>query len=137
MASPARASRSSPATRRSRSQPRRPCRARCRSRPGSAWLRAARADRCRCGGTAYRAYQPAVGREVAIKVIRADLANDPGFIRRFQAEAQVVATLEHPHIVPLYDYWREPDAAYLVMRLMRGGAWPPSSNAARSPPRRR
>ena len=72
-------------------------------------------------GAAYRAYQPAVGREVAIKVIRPDLANDPAFIRRFQAEAQVVATLEHPHIVPLYDYWREPDAAYLVMRLMRGG----------------
>jgi ABC-type glycerol-3-phosphate transport system substrate-binding protein/tRNA A-37 threonylcarbamoyl transferase component Bud32 len=57
---------------------------------------------------------------VAIKVIRADLANDPGFIRRFQTEAQVVATLEHPHIVPLYDYWREPDAAYLVTRLMSG-----------------
>ena len=72
------------------------------------------------GGMVFRAYQPAVGREVAIKVIRADLANDPGFIRRFQTEAQVVATLEHPHIVPLYDYWREPDAAYLVTRLMRG-----------------
>ena len=73
-------------------------------------------------GVAYRAYQPAVGREVAIKVIRPELANDPDFIRRFQAEAQLVARLEHPHIVPLYDYWREPDAAYLVMRLMRGGS---------------
>lgn len=73
-------------------------------------------------GAAYRAYQPAVGREVAIKVIRPDLANDPTFIRRFQAEAEVIATLEHPHIVPLYDYWREPNAAYLVMRLMRGGS---------------
>jgi DNA-binding SARP family transcriptional activator/ABC-type glycerol-3-phosphate transport system substrate-binding protein/tRNA A-37 threonylcarbamoyl transferase component Bud32 len=72
------------------------------------------------GGAVFRAYQPAVGREVAIKVIRADLANDPGFIRRFQTEAQIVATLEHPHIVPLYDYWREPDAAYLVTRLMSG-----------------
>jgi DNA-binding SARP family transcriptional activator/ABC-type glycerol-3-phosphate transport system substrate-binding protein/tRNA A-37 threonylcarbamoyl transferase component Bud32 len=72
------------------------------------------------GGVVFRAYQPAVGREVAIKVIRADLANDPGFIRRFQTEAQVVATLEHPHIVPLYDYWREPDAAYFVTRLMSG-----------------
>lgn len=72
------------------------------------------------GGKIFRAYQPAVGREVAVKVIRAHLANDPGFIRRFQSEAQVIATLEHPHIVPLYDYWREPDAAYLVTRLMRG-----------------
>ena len=75
-----------------------------------------------CGRRSYRAYQPAVGREVAIKVIRPDLANDPTFIRRFQAEAEVIATLEHPHIVPLYDYWREPNAAYLVMRLMRGGS---------------
>ena len=73
-------------------------------------------------GVAYRAYQPAVGREVAIKVIRPELANDPNFIRRFEAEAQLVARLEHPHIVPLYDYWREPDAAYLVMRLMKGGS---------------
>ena len=69
----------------------------------------------------YRAFQPAVGREVAIKVIRPELANDPDFIRRFQADAQSVARLEHPHIVPLYDYWREPDAAYLVMRLIKGG----------------
>jgi DNA-binding SARP family transcriptional activator/ABC-type glycerol-3-phosphate transport system substrate-binding protein/tRNA A-37 threonylcarbamoyl transferase component Bud32 len=71
---------------------------------------------------AYRAYQPAVGREVAIKVVRPAIANDPDYIRRFHAEAQLVATLEHPHIVPLYDYWREPDAAYLVTRLMRGGS---------------
>ena len=59
---------------------------------------------------------------MAIKVIRPEHANNPDFIRRFQAEAQLVARLEHPHIVPLYDYWREPDAAYLVMRLMRGGS---------------
>jgi predicted ATPase len=36
-------------------------------------------------------------------------------------EAQLIARLEHPHIVPLYDYWREPDGAYLVMRYLRGG----------------
>ena len=73
-------------------------------------------------GTAYRAYQPAVGREVAIRVIGPELANDSAFIRRFQAQAQLVAALEHPHIVPLYDYWREPDAAYLVTRLIGGGS---------------
>ena len=76
----------------------------------------------RVSGVLYRAFQPTVGREVAIQVIRPELANDPGFIRRFEAEAQLVARLEHPHIVPLYDYWREPDAAYLVMRLMVGGS---------------
>ncbi|HET6836099.1 MAG TPA: extracellular solute-binding protein [Acidimicrobiales bacterium] len=73
-------------------------------------------------GPAYRAYQPAVGREVAITVIPPERADDPVFIRRFEAEAELVARLEHPHIVPLYDYWREPGAAYLVTRLVRGGS---------------
>ena len=73
-------------------------------------------------GVAYRAYQPMVGREVAIKVIRPERANDPEFIQRFEAEAELVARLEHPHIVPIYDYWREPDAAYLVQRLFRPGS---------------
>lgn len=72
-------------------------------------------------GRVHRAKEPQLGREVAVKVIRPDLADRAGFIRRFEAEAQLVARLEHPHIVPLYDYWREPGAAYLVMRLLRGG----------------
>lgn len=73
-------------------------------------------------GVVYRAIQPQVEREVAIKAIHPELANHPDFIRRFEQEAQIVAKLENPHIVPLYDYWREPDAAYLVMRLLRGGS---------------
>ncbi|MFN8375063.1 MAG: protein kinase [Anaerolineae bacterium] len=73
-------------------------------------------------GAVYRAYQPVVGREVAIKVILPSFANQPEFIRRFETEAQLIARLEHPHIVPLYDYWRDPDGAYLVMRWLRGGS---------------
>lgn len=73
-------------------------------------------------GIVYRAYQPSVGREVAIKVIRPELVNQPSFVRRFEAEAQLIAQLEHPHIVTLYDYWRDPDGAYLVMRWLRGGS---------------
>ncbi|NNE95810.1 MAG: protein kinase [Acidimicrobiales bacterium] len=73
-------------------------------------------------GNVYRAYQPAVGREVAVKVIRPELANDPSFVRRFEAEAQLIARLEHPRIVPVYDYWREPDAAYLVTRRFERGS---------------
>ncbi len=72
-------------------------------------------------GSVYRAVQPNVEREVAIKIILPAFANHPDFIRRFEAEAQLVARLEHPHIAPLYDYWREPGVAYLVMRLLRGG----------------
>jgi WD40 repeat protein/DNA-binding SARP family transcriptional activator len=73
-------------------------------------------------GVVYRAWQPQLAREVAIKAIRPALANDPEFIRRFEAEAQLVARLEHANIVPLYDYWREPGAAYLVLRWIRGGS---------------
>jgi WD40 repeat protein/DNA-binding SARP family transcriptional activator len=84
-------------------------------------------------GVVHRAFQPAIGRDVAIKVIPAHYADDAGFIRRFETEAQLIARLEHPQIVPLYDYWREPGNAYLVMRYLRGGnlkaaleqgAWP-------------
>jgi len=73
-------------------------------------------------GAVYSAFQPMVGRDVAIKVILPDFANHPEFIRRFESEAQVVARLEHPFIIPLYDYWREPSSAYLVMRLLAGGS---------------
>jgi serine/threonine protein kinase len=73
-------------------------------------------------GSGQRGYQTTVGREVAIKIILPGLANQPEFIRRFEGEAQLVARLEHPHITPLYDYWRDPDGAYLIMRWLRGGS---------------
>jgi ABC-type oligopeptide transport system substrate-binding subunit/serine/threonine protein kinase len=73
-------------------------------------------------GAVFRAWQPAVGREVAIKVIRPEHASEPEFVQRFEAEAQMVARLEHPHIVPVYDYWRDESGAYLVMRLLGGGS---------------
>ncbi len=73
-------------------------------------------------GSVYRAYQPIIGRDVAVKVILPQYANQPEFIRRFEVEAQIVGRLEHPHIVPLYDYWREPDGAFLVMRWLRAGS---------------
>lgn len=73
-------------------------------------------------GAVYRAHQAVIEREVAVKIIWPAFANHPNFIRRFEAEAQMVAGLEHPHIVPLYDYWRDPDGAYIVMRWLRGGA---------------
>ncbi len=62
-------------------------------------------------GVVYRAAQPAIGRDVAVKVIPACYADDAAFIRRFEAEAQTIARLEHLQIVPLYDYWREPGSA--------------------------
>jgi WD40 repeat protein len=73
-------------------------------------------------GAVYRAYQPVIQREVAIKVILPEHANQPEFIKNFESEAQMVARLEHPYIVPLFDYWRDPDGAYLVLRWLRGGS---------------
>ena len=73
-------------------------------------------------GAVYRAFQPALKREVAIKIILPQYANHPDFIRNFEIEAQLVARLESAHIVPLFDFWREPDSAYIVMRYLRGGS---------------
>lgn len=72
-------------------------------------------------GVVYTAREEYVEREVAIKIILPEYASKPDFIRRFETEAQLVARLEHPHIVPLYNYWRDQDGAYLVMRLLTGG----------------
>jgi WD40 repeat protein/serine/threonine protein kinase len=73
-------------------------------------------------GTVYHAYQEVLNREVAVKVINEKYANQAQFIRQFEAEARIIARLEHLHIVSLYDYWREPSGAYLVMRWLKGGS---------------
>lgn len=72
-------------------------------------------------GMVFRARQPAVGRQVAVKMILPHYADEEEFVERFDEEAKLVARLEHPHIVPLYDYWRGDDGAYLVMRWLNGG----------------
>jgi tetratricopeptide (TPR) repeat protein/energy-coupling factor transporter ATP-binding protein EcfA2 len=73
-------------------------------------------------GEIWLAHQVNVKRDVAIKFIKPERANEPEFIRRFELEAELVARLEHPYIVPLYDFWREPDGAFLIMRYLRGGS---------------
>ena len=70
--------------------------------------------------TVYRGYQPSIGREVAIKIVKPEFANHPAFIRRFESEARLVASLEHPHIVSVYDYWRDTDGAYVVGPYLAG-----------------
>jgi serine/threonine-protein kinase len=60
-------------------------------------------------------------RLVALKVVRPELLGDPEARRRFRREAQIVARLQHPSIVAVYDYGTFPDGgAYLVMELVRG-----------------
>jgi WD40 repeat protein/DNA-binding SARP family transcriptional activator/class 3 adenylate cyclase len=73
-------------------------------------------------GVVFRAIQPHVERDVAIKIFHEAIASDPAFVRRLEPDAQAVAALEHPHIAPIYDYWREPGRAYIVSRYLRGGS---------------
>ena len=73
-------------------------------------------------GVVFRALQPRVERDVAVKIFHEAIAADPEFVRRFERDAQAVAALEHPHIAPIYDYWREPGRAYIVSRYLRGGS---------------
>ena len=73
-------------------------------------------------GVVFRAIQPHVGRDVAAKIVHERVASDPVFVRRFDPEAQAAAALEHPHIAPIHDYWREPGCAYVVTRYFRGGS---------------
>ena len=70
--------------------------------------------------TVYRARQVNMQRDVAIKIISADLAEDPQFMARFEREAQVIANLQHPRILPVHDFGHEGEIAYLVMRLIEG-----------------
>ena len=70
--------------------------------------------------TVYRVKDTVLGREVALKVMRPLLLSDPTFVARFKREAQVIAQLDHPHIIPVYDYGEFEDRLCLVMKLMAG-----------------
>jgi serine/threonine-protein kinase len=72
--------------------------------------------------TVYRAHDPRFKREVAVKILPREFLHDPNFRARFEREAQTIAALEHPAIVPVYDYGEEDGQPYLVMRLMTGGS---------------
>ncbi len=70
----------------------------------------------------YVAEDVALRRRVAIKVLHPALAGDDGFLRRFRAEAQVVASLRHPNILTVYDWGEDGGSPYLVMELLEGGS---------------
>ena len=70
----------------------------------------------------YRAKQLNIEREVAIKILAPALSSREGFVERFKEEAGRYAKLEHPHIVPIYDYDQHEKYLYLVLRLIPGGS---------------
>src|SRR5574341_2433577 len=72
--------------------------------------------------TVYRAFDPQFKREVAIKILPKEFLHDPNFHARFEREAQTIAALDHPAIVPVYDFGDEEGQPYIVMRFMGGGS---------------
>jgi len=71
--------------------------------------------------TVYKAYEPALDRYVAIKVLPQFFARDPNFMNRFRREAKAVAQLNHPSIMPIYSFGEEGDITYIAMQYVPGG----------------
>ncbi len=71
-------------------------------------------------GAVYLARQAALGRDVALKVIRADLVHDPEVALRFEREARAIARLSDPHIVVVYDFGQSDNTLFLAMELLAG-----------------
>jgi len=70
--------------------------------------------------TVYRAHHERLGRDVAVKVMHTAFQSDRDFQTRFEREARIVARLEHPHIVPVYDFDEVEGQPYLVMKYVEG-----------------
>ena len=72
-------------------------------------------------GAVYRAEQPSINRTVAIKVLSTGLAGNQEMLQRFRREVDMIASLEHPHILPVYDFGDHEGEPYIVMRYVSGG----------------
>src|SRR5712691_4100966 len=71
-------------------------------------------------GEVYRAHDSVLGREVAIKVLHPQYANDPGFVDRFRREARAAAVLNHPNVVGVYDWGVTEGTYFMVMEFVQG-----------------
>ncbi|MEZ4671049.1 MAG: serine/threonine-protein kinase [Anaerolineae bacterium] len=72
--------------------------------------------------TVYKGYREDIDRYVAVKVLPPHPGLDQQFVDRFKLEARTIARLQHPHILPLYDYGVEDEILYLVMAYIEGGS---------------
>ncbi|MBZ0309288.1 MAG: serine/threonine protein kinase, partial [Anaerolineae bacterium] len=90
------------------------------------------------GGMAavYLAYQSDIDRDVAVKVLPPHPGQDPQFMERFQQEARTIARLQHPHILPVFDFGVENGILYLVMPYVGGGSLKNLLQGRRLPPQR-
>jgi serine/threonine protein kinase len=71
-------------------------------------------------GAVYRARDPRLGRDVAIKVLPAEVGADPERLSRFEREARAVAALSHPNILTVFDVGAHEGVPYVVMELLEG-----------------
>src|SRR5439155_16956093 len=71
-------------------------------------------------GVVYRAYDPRLKRNVALKLIAPELSDDERFRERFLAETELAASIEHPNVVPIHDAGEVGHQLYLVMRYVEG-----------------
>jgi uncharacterized protein YjbI with pentapeptide repeats/S1-C subfamily serine protease len=71
-------------------------------------------------GTVWKAREVSLGRIVALKMLNADLADDPDWVRRFHREARIAASLDHPAIPPIYRFGDVDGVHYLAMRFIEG-----------------
>src|ERR1700730_8843713 len=71
-------------------------------------------------GEVYRALDTRLGRDVALKVLPAEVADDPARRERFEFEAHTVAALNHPNIVAVFDVGNENGVSYMVTELVQG-----------------
>lgn len=84
--------------------------------------------------TVFKAYHPSLDRYVAIKVLHPAFKADPQFFERFKREARIVAKLEHPNIIPVYDFNEHKGEPYLVMRFIQGDTLKPTMKGKPMPP---
>ena len=71
-------------------------------------------------GEVYRARDPRLGRDVAVKIISGEGPPSPERLQRFEQEARAVAALQHPHILSVFDVGTHEGRAYLVFELLEG-----------------
>lgn len=83
-------------------------------------------------GNVYRASQPSVGREVAVKVLPVYLLQQRSFLERFNLEIKIIARLQHPRILPVYDSGEADGMPYIVMAYIQGGTLADRIKSARN-----
>ena len=84
-------------------------------------------------GEVYRARDPRIGREVAIKVIAPDKETHPDQARRFEGEARAAGALNHPNVLTVFDVGNDGGAPYVVFELLEGQTVPNDWRASRFP----